>query len=46
MKAQGLQEPWRQHTEEIFAKCLLGLGLNDKKYAIGDTKVLMMPQIK
>mmetsp|Transcript_3877 Transcript_3877/g.4534 ORF Transcript_3877/g.4534 Transcript_3877/m.4534 type:complete len:154 (+) Transcript_3877:2402-2863(+) len=46
MKAQGAAEPWKQHTDEIFAKCLLGLGLSDKKYAVGDTKVLMMPEVK
>lgn len=27
MKASGQAEPWKQHVDEIFAKCLLGMGL-------------------
>lgn len=37
-------EDFKAHVVEIFALCLLGLGKD--KYAIGNTKVLMMPQIK
>lgn len=37
-------EDFKALTVDIFALCLLGLG--GDKYAIGNTKVLMMPQIK
>ena len=37
-------ENFRDHTLQIFELCLLGMGQD--KYAIGNNKVLMMPQIK
>ena len=38
-------EDFRALTQQIFDLCLLNLG-EGTKYAIGNTKVLMMPQIK
>lgn len=37
-------EDFKAHTIQIFEICLLGMGTD--KYAIGNSKVLMMPQIK
>ena len=37
-------EDFKAHVVQIFELCLLGMGTD--KYAIGNTKVLMMPQIK
>lgn len=37
-------EDFKAHIVQIFEQCLLGMGMD--KYAIGNTKVLMMPQIK
>ena len=37
-------EDFKAHTVQIFELCLLGMGTD--KYAIGNSKVLMMPQIK
>lgn len=46
MRQQGFAGDWKAYVEEIFDRCNLTPYKPQLKFAIGNTKVLMMPQIK